>query len=169
MVLLIRQFIGVLLVARLGVSTAAAPVPAEFDLRAVEGVYELAAQRCVLLHDKQREACDAGIKDRMVIQRIDAHNARVIVHSRQENMHECHVDGVAETVDGRLRLCLSDEPGTCLTLSHNDDRLKLAVKVEGHAYVPFCGSRATLDGLVFPLAARLPRAPCPHVKQTSAH
>ena len=144
----------------------AAPPP-KFDLAAVEGSYELPAQRCVMLHDKRRDACLATVKDRLVIERIDHDNARLIVHSHQENLHECHVDGVAVTVDGRLRHCLAAEPGTCLMLSRDGEQLKFAVAVEGHAYVPFCGSRATLDGMVFPLSARLSRAHCPVAKRTA--
>jgi hypothetical protein len=47
-----------------------------------------------------------------------------------------------------------------VTLTQEADQLKLKVTLDGNYYVPFCGSRATLDGLTFHTRAHLSPQPC---------
>ncbi|MSR14540.1 MAG: hypothetical protein EXR86_08255 [Gammaproteobacteria bacterium] len=96
----------------------------------------------------------------MVIEKISDSDARVIVHSYQDNQHVCHADGVAQVIDNSLKYCLDYEPGTCLLISQVSDKLTLRVIVDGTRYIPFCGSRATLDGLEFPLNSKLLSTRC---------
>ncbi|MGH8597468.1 MAG: hypothetical protein ACREXT_12490, partial [Gammaproteobacteria bacterium] len=89
-----------------------------------------------------------------------------IVHSHQENHHQCHADGFARLVDNTLQFCLDYEPGTCLSISQRANKLVLKVSLAETAYVPFCGSRATLDGLEFSLESKLDPARCGRGKTT---
>jgi hypothetical protein len=114
----------------------------------------------VAARDGQRPGCASGVTDRLAIVRISPTQARVVVHSHQLDGHQCHVDGIATVQDGRLRYCLEYDPGTCLSIVESRHALRLEVTIEGEYYVPFCGSRATLDGLRFHHASRLPRR-CP--------
>lgn len=96
----------------------------------------------------------------MVIQKLSDDHARIVVHSHQDSDHECHLDGVGNLTRMGLRYCLEYEPGTCVTLTQDAATIKLKVTLDGDFYVPFCGSRATLDGLTFRKNSRLSLQPC---------
>lgn len=136
----------------------AAVYPLELD--AVAGYYEQAAARCATTQAGPGPRCATGGNDRLAIEKLGPAQARVVVHSHQREGHQCHVDGIATLLDGRLRYCLEYEPGTCLTIVAHRDALTLKVTIDGDYYVPFCGSRATLDGLRYPYSARLRPGRC---------
>lgn len=130
------------------------------DLDAVAGFYEQPAVRCATGKQGSRPRCADGVTDRLVIERLGPTQARIVVHSHQLDGHQCHVDGIATLHDGRLRYCLEYEPGTCLSIVEGRTALSLEVTIEGDYYVPFCGSRASLDGLRYLRSARLSPRRC---------
>jgi hypothetical protein len=138
---------------------AAVPETLVFDLDRLAGNYEQPASRCPVT-TVAGEFCAPRAMDRLVIQKLGAENARIVVHSHQNGDHECHLDGVANLRGTGLQYCLEYEPGTCVTLTQDADHLKLKVTLDGNYYVPFCGSRATLDGLTFDKRSHLSPQPC---------
>ncbi len=114
------------------------------------GYYEQLAQHCVR---SQSGDCADTATDRMVLAWVDDSQARVVVHSHQGHGHECHVDGIAQLTPQGLRYCPELDPGTCLTLTQDRTSIHLKVTLEGPYHVPFCGSRASLDGLRFAKSA----------------
>lgn len=144
------------------VAREVAPEAVELDLAQLAGSYEQAASRCQRSAQNVAGTCAVDATDRLVIQPLTDTHARIIVHSHQDSDHECHVDGVANLTALGLSYCLEYEPGTCLVLTQDAEHVKLRVTIEGDYYVPFCGSRATLDGLVFDKRARLSTDRCPH-------
>ena len=96
----------------------------------------------------------------MAIQLIDDDDARVVVHSYQTNQHVCHVDGVAIRTKDGLKYCLEYEPDTCLSLTFSPTQITLHLNVDRNHHVPFCGGRATLDGLKVPRSSRLDPKRC---------
>jgi hypothetical protein len=137
-----------------------APEAVELDLEQLAGFYEQPASRCQPTSTHSVGTCSASATDRLVIQPLSDTHARVAVHSHQDSDHECHVDGVASLTPVGLSYCLEYEPGTCLVLTQDADHIRLKVTIEGDFYVPFCGSRATLDGLLIDKRARLSRGRC---------
>ncbi len=123
----------------------------------IAGQYEQPGSRC---GDAAGGICTQGATDRLVIQDLGDGSARLIVHSQQGGGHECHLDGVANLTPAGLRYCLEYEAGTCVTLTQDAAHMMLKVTVEGPFYVPFCGSRATLDELVFDKRARVKNGRC---------
>lgn len=132
----------------------------KLDLQKLAGNYEQPASRCTRRDTSTAGTCAATATDRMVLQPLSDTHARIVVHSHQDSNHECHVDGVANLTPVGLSYCLEYEPGTCLVLTQDARHLKLKVTIEGDFYVPFCGSRATLDGLAIRKDARLSGARC---------
>jgi len=149
------QLVLILLV-EMGATSASIPM----DITTVAGHFEQPASRCDSSADGSFEFCPAAAKDRLSIHRLTDDHARIIVHSYQEHGHECHVDGVANLLPAGLQYCLEHEPGTCLLLTEDAEGLRLKVTLDGAYYVPFCGSRASLDGLVFAKSARLGGGRC---------
>jgi hypothetical protein len=139
--------------------TAFAAEPA-LNLALLHGQYEETATRCIEKRGVVSDTCSPAIKDRLVIEQLSNDSARIIVHSHQINNHQCHADGIARLVDNKLKYCLDYEPGTCLLLAQKARKITLKVVLEGAAYVPFCGSRATLDGLEFSLDSKLDGKRC---------
>lgn len=133
--------------------------PVVLDLERLAGTYEQPASHCATT-SAGGASCGPHATDRLVIQKIGNENARIIVHSHQQGGHECHLDGVANMHGAGLQYCLEYEPGTCVTLTQDADYLKLKVTLEGDYYVPFCGSRATLDGLRFRRLSHSSSQPC---------
>ncbi len=137
----------------------AAPETMVLDLDRLAGNYEQPASRCPATATGSA-FCTPHATDRLVIQKIGTENARIVVHSHQNGDHECHLDGVANLRGADLQYCLEYEPGTCVTLTQDAGHLKLKVTLDGDYYVPFCGSRATLDGLTFDKRSQLSPQPC---------
>lgn len=140
--------------------SVAAPPSRPIDINLYAGEYELQSPQCKLQDGKLIDRCGANIKDRLAIVRVDDDNARVVVHSYQINQHVCHVDGVAIRTKGGLKYCLEYEPETCLSFALSPTEITLHMNVDRNHHVPFCGSRATLDGLKFPRTARLDPTRC---------
>lgn len=157
--ILLRSITGILsLLACQSAVLGAEPPP--LDLAKINGNYEEVSPRCIEKSGTVLDKCSTAFRDRMVIEQLSVDNARVIVHSYQENQHQCHADGVAKIIENKLRYCLDYEPGTCLVVAQEANKLTLSVILEGTAYVPFCGSRANLDGLEFPLASKIDGVRC---------
>ena len=138
-------------------SREVAPEAVALDLDRIVGQYEQPASRCA---ENGVESCVQNATDRMVIQKLSDQYARIVLHSHQAGGHQCHLDGVANLTRMGLQYCLEYEPGTCVTLTQDASSIKLKVTLEGGFHVPFCGSRATLDGLTFRKRSRLPLQPC---------
>ena len=138
-------------------SREVAPEAVALDLDRIVGQYEQPASRCA---ENGVESCVQNATDRMVIQKLSDQYARIVLHSHQAGGHQCHLDGVANLTRMGLQYCLESEPGTCVTLTQDASSIKLKVTLEGGFHVPFCGSRATLDGLTFRKRSRLPLQPC---------
>lgn len=148
----------ILLVGATSSDSSGAAIPLDLDRAA--GFYEQPATRCAAEQQGSRLRCAGGVTDRLVIEKLGSTQARIVVHSHQLDGHQCHVDGIATLQDGRLRYCLEHEPGTCLSITEHRNALSLDVTIEGDYYVPFCGSRATLDGLSYPHSSRLSPRRC---------
>lgn len=138
-------------------SREVAPEAVALDLDRIVGQYEQPASRCA---ENGVESCVQNATDRMVIQKLSDQYARIVLHSHQAGDHQCHLDGVANLTRMGLQYCLESEPGTCVTLTQDASSIKLKVTLEGDFHIPFCGSRATLDGLTFSKRSRLPLQPC---------
>ncbi len=141
-------------------SREVAPEAVALDLDRIVGQYEQPASRCPASAENGVEACAQNATDRMVIQKLSDQYARIVLHSHQGGDHQCHLDGVANLTRMGLQYCLQDEAGTCVTLTQDASSIKLKVTLEGDFHIPFCGSRATLDGLTFRKRSRLPLQPC---------
>ncbi len=155
--LTLLSIVAVSSIFRLPVAVAA-DIP--FALDRLIGNYEMSSPRCTEEVGGISNKCSGLIKDRLVIERFAQDNVRVIIHSHQESNHQCHMAGVGQIIDKTFRYCLDYEPGTCLTISEEANKLVVHVTVEGTRYIPFCGSRATLDGLEFPLASKIDPTHC---------
>jgi len=133
----------------------------EINIAQIAGSYEQPASRCATNDAQVASTCLEGATDRLVVQYLSDTHARIIVHSHQLGGHQCHADGVASITPAGLTHCPESDPGTCLVLTQHEDQLRFKVTMEGDFYVPFCGARATLDGLVIDRRARFPSTPCP--------
>ncbi|MGD9600405.1 MAG: hypothetical protein AB7O21_00120 [Gammaproteobacteria bacterium] len=133
----------------------------EINIAQISGMYEQPASRCATADPHAPSACLEGATDRLVIQYLSDTHARIVVHSHQVGGHQCHADGVANVTPSGLTYCPEADPGTCLVLTQHAEQLRFNVTMEGDYYVPFCGARATLDGLVIDRRTRFPSTPCP--------
>ena len=122
--------------------SVAAPPSRPIDINLYAGEYELQSPQCKLQDGKLIDRCGANM------------------HSYQINQHVCHIDGVAIRTKGGLKYCLEYEPETCLSFALSPTEITLHMNVDRNHHVPFCGSRATLDGLKFPRTARLDPTRC---------
>ena len=141
-------------------SREVAPAAVALDLDRIAGDYQQPASRCPVSAANGVESCAQNATDRMIIQKISDEHARIVLHSHQAGGHQCHLDGVANLTPMGLQYCLQYEPGTCVTLTQDTSSIKLKVTLDGDFHVPFCGSRATLDGLTFRKRSRLSLQPC---------
>jgi len=148
-------------IAALSMSALTADEP-EPLLGKIEGRYETPAQSCSEMGEDGRQVpCSArGIPDCLLIRRIDDKQAYVEVRSFQINGHGCYAKGLATLRGGGLVHVATDEEGD----KGKGFRIRLAnhsLKIEyledpGFDFPPFCGARARLDRLIFPLTVKAP-------------
>ena len=106
-----------------------------------------------------RKPCPRSARDCLKIEKVSDTRARVEVHSAQHNGHTCTVNGTA-SLDGDA-LVLMDEDSSDNPADREGVRAMLGgrtvtfdnVNSKGQP-APFCGFRANLENIDFPLSAR---------------
>jgi hypothetical protein len=123
-------------------------------IRRMEGWYIVPSKYCSLLEEGTLKPCDPVPNDTLSIERIDDLHAQIELYSLQTNGHECEVSGVADRVAEKLVYTEKDQlgRGDQFEIAIVGNVIKLKVLTEaGPAHSPFCGARASLDLLEFPL------------------
>src|SRR5262245_48326910 len=140
--------------------TCAANALAAADLlQRIEGTYEIPSQ-CTTVSSKGDESCGPNIRDRLRITRVSDRAASFDLYSVQINGHQCEVSGVAE-LQGDSLVYLDPEarePGQGLRIKLTSSALVLSYlkPLTGPGAPPFCGTRASVNRLSFPLRAKAP-------------
>jgi hypothetical protein len=139
-----------------GVAGCASPAAPGGELPA--GLYRQAATRCTPQVNTTARACAPAVQDCVLLGPVQADGQRrVEVFSTQANQHVCMAQGQARP--GPQGLALADPqagPGQGVALRREGPALVLRHLAPARAgLAPFCGARAALDGLSFPLASRV--------------
>ena len=136
------------------VSTASA---ADNPLKQVAGRYEVQSQ-CSVLGDNGYEPCGSEMRDSFVLTWTSDTSASFDLYSVQVNGHQCALSGVAELQGGSLVYVDPKAPGRGQGIT-----IQLVAGEIRFAYLPsepahdfrYCGTRASLSRIAFPLASRV--------------
>ena len=126
------------------------------------GYYTAPATYCSELEGTALKPCDPPVDDWMQIKPIDDTHAQIDIYSLQTNGHECGVSGIAELKGDKLVYVEKDTTlpqylGQGFTVALSGQILKIQYLADpGLGIPPFCGARARLDRLVFPIERKRP-------------
>ena len=147
-------------IAVFGVTLAGASSSKLID--SLDGYYEVPSANCTESDGDEQAPCSEHQKDCLLISKIDDSHANFAVASTQINLNSCGVEGVAVLEGNKLSYESQDR---------NDDMFgkkfyifvkggyitfKYAPGAETEAQAPYCGERARLDWIKFPLAVKQP-------------
>lgn len=132
------------------------------ELAQIEGYYPLGGTCFVRSKSGEQEPCgDPGAADScLLIRRIDAHHAALNVESFQAEGRECGLSGIATLGSHELTYTQANDQttdsGRKLVIRLEESNLRLHYPDEGDP--AFCAANASLEGLTFKRADRLPVA-----------
>jgi hypothetical protein len=108
------------------------------------------------------EPCAQDAEDCLTIKKQTADSAWLAFSSTQTNGHQCGDEGFAKFLDGALVYCPvgEDYAGQCVRIEVGSDALVMKRVGGKDGRDAFCGSRATVTGLVFPRKVRTNPTTC---------
>ena len=137
---------------------ACAVVGADSPLKALGGRYEVQS-RCTTLGPNGYEPCGADTRDFFELAWKSDHSASFEVYSAQTNGHQCAVSGVAELQGDVLVYLDKSSPdqgqGIKIQVAAGTITFSYLKPVPSHQLPPYCGTRAYLKNIEFPLEARV--------------
>ena len=139
---------------------AAMPSQALSDdlLRRIEGTYEIPSE-CTTINTTGHEPCGSHVKDRLSIRRLSERTAEFDLYSVQINGHQCNVSGIAQLKGDSLTYVdpesQNQDPGQGLRIQITSLALVLDYLKPVRIRPPFCGMRAYVSRLRFPLSAKI--------------
>ena len=129
-------------------------------LRELGGRYEVQSQ-CTTLGPNGYEPCGPETHDYFELTWTSDHSASFEVYSVQTNGHQCTVSGAAELRGDSLVYLdkASPDQGQGLKIQVNGGSITFAYlkPIPSHQRPPYCGTRAFLENIKFPLEARVDR------------
>lgn len=140
---------------------AAMPSQALSDdlLRRIEGTYEVPSECTTISATGQHEPCGSHVVDRLSIRRLSEKAAEFNLYSVQINGHQCEASGIAELKGDSLTYLDPDsqnqDPGQGLRIQITSLALVLDYLKPVRMRPPFCGTRAYVSRLRFPLSAKI--------------
>jgi hypothetical protein len=126
-------------------------------LSRVEGTYEVPAQCTQMGLNGEQEPCGPQISDRLVIRRLSELSASFDLYSTQINGHQCAVSGIAQ-LDGDSLVYVdtaNPDPGQGIRIHLGPSEITFSyLKDVSSSLRPYCGARAYLSRITFPVSAR---------------
>jgi hypothetical protein len=125
-------------------------------LSRIEGQYSTPSECTTLNSRGEHGPCGSDVRDTLRITRISPQSASFELASVQINAHQCEAEGVAELRGDSLIYIdpHASEPGQGLRIQITATELKLSYLKPITGRQPFCGTRAYIDRVSFPLSSR---------------
>lgn len=127
-----------------------APRAYGFSIDEVEGYYATPSVWCTKFDEGRNSliSCKEEFQDCLLITAVDKKRAKVEIYSTQANLHICAVNGIAEMVDGKLRMQLDGVKGQFLDFSYKDG-ISIRQHMREGEPAAYCGAYANFDELQF--------------------
>jgi hypothetical protein len=129
----------------------------------LNGYYEVPSADCTVSDGDEQTPCSAQFKDCLLISKIDDSHANFAVASTQINLNSCGVEGVAVLEGNKLSYQSQDRDDDevfgkkfYMFVKGGYITFKYAPGAESGIRAPYCGQRARLDWIKFPLAVKQP-------------
>jgi hypothetical protein len=133
---------------------------ADDDLLArVAGTYEVPAQCTQMGANGEQEPCGPQVLDRLVIKKLSQLSASFDLYSVQVNGHQCEVSGIARLEGDSLVYIDTDspDPGQGMRIHLGPAEITFSyLKDVSSSLRPYCGARAYLSRITFPVSVRTP-------------
>lgn len=129
----------------------------------LDGYYEVPSANCTVSEGDEQIPCSERSKDCLLISKIDDSHANFTIASTQINLNSCDVEGVAVLEGNKLSYQSQDRDDDFdfgkkfyMLVKGGYITFKYAPGAESGIRAPYCGQRARLDWIKFPLAVKQP-------------
>ena len=129
----------------------------------LDGYYEVPSANCTESNGDDQTSCSEHQKDCLLISKVDDSHADFAVVSTQINLNTCDVAGVAVLEGNKLSYQSQDRDDDndfgkkfYMLVKGGYITFKYAPGTESGIRAPYCGQRARLDWIKFPLAVKQP-------------